>query len=219
MFVVSVHGACSPPFLSLQSRWEGACLLKRGCNFKLLPENGKVASLVTSQERVGLLWAHCCLLCLLVRTLSTPTWIFYWAINLSSPLSSHLRPNTFTNCRAKTSACQTNREWNDLRAEIQKNTNTKKSVRTEKWQKKKSHDDNSGASGDLWVLQWKLKESLKTFTLAAAGLSGRALLEGLAAALPWLCLPLFCRCVVTKTRTTAITSDKGVKEKDETVFL
>lgn len=109
MFVVSVHGACSPPFLSLQSRWEGACLLKRGCHFKLLPENGKVASLVTSQERVGLLWAHCCLLCLLVRTLSAPTWIFYLAINCSSSLSSHLRPNTFTNCRAKTSACQTNR--------------------------------------------------------------------------------------------------------------
>lgn len=55
MFVVSAHRPCLPPFLSLLCHWEVASLVEsEAVNFKLLSENGKVASLVPTQERVSL---------------------------------------------------------------------------------------------------------------------------------------------------------------------
>lgn len=108
VFVVSARRPCLPPFLSLQSRWEGASLVENGCNFQLRPGNGKVASLVTSQERVSLLtlWVWCV-------SSSKPCLHqhgYFVGQFISVLLFSYLRPNKYLpNCQAKSSACRTSR--------------------------------------------------------------------------------------------------------------
>lgn len=81
VFVVSAHRACSPPF------WEVAAWLETGCNSKLCPEHEKVASFVTSQERVGLLWPHCCL------SLSKPQQGYFVLQLIFLSLFLKIRPN------------------------------------------------------------------------------------------------------------------------------
>lgn len=195
MFVVSEHRPCSPPFLSLQSHWEGASLVERGCNFKLLPENGKVASLVTSQETASLLTP--CLLCLLVETSSASTWIFYLTIYRSFPLFLYVQTNIHPTAR------RSQMRWKSLRVEIQCRAigpHRKKNwwnMTTTTVVRQVTSKPYGGIERKSDVFSPRL-ESKRTFMWMVPA-------KGLAAALPWLRL--------AKRRTMAMTSDKRVKEK------